>query len=324
MIAKRWTPVLGILALLIAATVLGGCASPVALVKDTTVRDEHRRMMDMQKNAEAASATGSPLKDLPEMDARAMEQVGDNYVRQNNPSMAFVQYDKALGKDPKLESARYKRGMLLLSRGMNDEALSEFESILSRNPNNALALEGRGRVHLAKNSFDAAMADFDQALASDPKLWQVHALRGYLYDQRKDHDQAIGEYEKAIALQPNSSLLFNNLGMSRYLKGDYKGAAEAYARAIQLDVNNRRAYNNLGLVLYKLGHDDDALLAFKHGGDEAAAYNNMGCLYMADKKYDKARAAFEKAIGMRASYFAKAHENLKKAESAITAGPTVQ
>ncbi|OPY07221.1 MAG: lipoprotein NlpI [Syntrophaceae bacterium PtaB.Bin038] len=322
MIAKRWTSLAGILALVLAAAVLGGCASTET--KDTAVRDEHRRMMSLQKNAEAARTSSAPLKDLPEMDARALEQVGDNYVRQNNPSLAFVQYDKALAKDPKLESARYKRGMLLLSRGMNDEALKEFEDILSRSPKNALALEGRGRVHMAKNHFHAAMADFDSALAADPKLWQVHALRGYLHDQRKEHDRAIGEYEKAIGLQPESSLLFNNLGMSRYLKGDLKGAAEAYARAIQLDVNNRRAYNNLALVLYKLGHDDDALLAFKHGGDEAAAYNNMGCLYMADRKYEKARAAFEKAIGLRATYFARAQENLKKAESAITARPTVQ
>jgi len=321
MIAKRWTSFAGTLALLVAA-VLGGCASTET--KDTAVRDEHRRMMTMQKNAEAAKTASAPLKELPEMDARALEQVGDNYVRQNNPSMAFVQYDKALAKDPRLESARYKRGMLLLSRGMHDEALREFEDILSRNPKNALALEGRGRVHMAKNHVHAAMADFDQALASDPKLWQVHALRGYLHDQRKDHDKAIGEYERAIGLQPDSSLLFNNLGMSRYLKGDLKGAAEAYARAIQLDVNNRRAYNNLALVLYRMGHDEDALLAFKHGGDEAAAYNNMGCLYLADRKYEKAKAAFEKAIGLRATYFAKAQENLKKAESAMTARPTVQ
>lgn len=322
MIAKRWTSFAGTLALLIAASVLAGCASTET--KDTAVRDEHRRMMTMQKNTEAARVASAPLKELPEMDARALEQVGDNYVRQNNPSMAFIQYDKALARDPKLESARYKRGMLLLSQGMNDEALREFEDILSRNPKNALALEGRGRVHMAKNHFHAAMADFDSALASDPKLWQAHALRGYLYDQRKDHDKAIGEYERAIGLKPDSSLLFNNLGMSRYLKGDLKGAAEAYARAIQLDVNNRRAYNNLALVLYRLGHDEDALLAFKHGGDEAGAYNNMGCLYMADKKYEKAKAAFEKAIGMRATYFARAQENLKKAESAIEARPTVQ
>jgi len=50
----------------------------------------------------------------------------------------------------------------------------------------------------------------------------------------------------------------------------------------------------------------------------------MGCLYMADGKYEKAKAAFEKAIGMRATYFARAQENLRKAESAMTARPTIQ
>ena len=74
------------------------------------------------------------------------------------PPWPSLQYEKALAKDPKLESARYKKGMLLLSRGMNDEALKVFEDILSRDPKNALALEGRGRVRLAKNDLDAAMA----------------------------------------------------------------------------------------------------------------------------------------------------------------------
>ena len=318
----RTKPLLEILAIGIAAAVLAGCASTGT--KDTAVRDEYKRMLDMQKNAEAATAAGATLKEMPDMDARGLEQAGDNYVRQGNPAMAFAQYEKALAKDPKLESARYKRGMLLLSRGMNDEALKVFEDILSRDPKNALALEGMGRVLLAKNDFDAAMADFDRALAADPKLWQVRALRAYVFDQRKDYDRAIGEYEKAVALNPNSSLLYNNLGMSRYLKGDYRGAAEAYSRAIRLDVNNRRAYNNLGLALFKLGHDEDALLAFKQGGDEAAAYNNMGCLYMADKKYAEAKTAFEKAIGMKPNYYAKARENLKKAESAIAGSPRIQ
>ena len=318
----RTKPLLGILVIGIASAVLAGCAS--TWTKDTAVRDEYKRMLDMQKKTEAATAAGASLKELPEMDARGLEQAGDNYVRQGNPAMAFAQYDKALAKDAKLESARYKKGMLLLSRGMNDEAQKVFEDILSRDPKSPLALEGRGRVSLAKNDLDTAMADFDRALAADPKLWQVYALRGYVFDQRKNHDRAIGEYEKAIAFNPNSSLLCNNLGMSRYLKGDYRGAAEVYSRAIRLDVNNRRAYNNLGLALFKMGHHDEALLAFKQGGDEAAAYNNMGCLYMADNKYAEAKTAFEKAIGMKPNHYAKARENLKKAEDRLAAGPAVR
>jgi tetratricopeptide (TPR) repeat protein len=320
--AIRTNTVLVLMAVWIAAAALAGCAS--SGTKDTAVRDEYKRMLDMQKNIEAATAAGATLKELPEMDARGLEQAGDNYVRQGNPAMAFVQYEKALTKDPKLQSARYKKGLLLLSRGMNEEALKTFDEILAQDPQNALALEGRGRARMAAGDIDGAMESYDRALAADPKLWQVHALRGVVHDQKRNYEAAIAEYEKAIAINAKSSLLFNNLGMSFYLKDDYQKAIDAYIKAVRIDSSNRRVFNNMGLALFKLGRYDDALLAFKHGGDEAAAYNNMGCLYMADRKYAEAKKAFEKAIGMKPNYFAKAHENLKKAESALAVSPNIQ
>ena len=284
---NRIKPVLLLMTVWIAAAALAGCAS--SGTKDTSVRDEYKRMLDMQKNAEAARNSEDVLKTVPETDARGYEQIGDNYVRQGNATMAFLQYDKALGKDPKLLSARYKKGMLLLSRGMNEEALKTFDEMLVQDPRNALALEGRGRARVAMGDIDGAMECYDKALAADPKLWQVHALKGYVHDQRRNYDAAIAEYEKAIAIHAKSSLLFNNLGMSLYMKNDYPKAIDAYVKAVRIDSTNRRVFNNMGLALFKLGRYDDALLAFKQGGDEAGAYNNMGCLYMADEKYAEAK-----------------------------------
>ena len=321
----RTKPVLGMMAVLISAALVTGCASWWSQDKDSIARNEHMRMLEMQKSAEAARASMNTPKELPEPDARGLEQLGDNYVRQGNVAMAFVQYEKALDKDPKLESAKVKKGYLFLSRGMDDDALKVFEDVLSRDPQNALALEGRGRVRMSKNNPDAAIADFDKALAVDPQLWQVYALRGLIFDRRKEYDRAIGDYEKAIAIKSDSSLLYNNLGMAYFLKGDNKKAADAYARAIKLDFNNRRAYNNLGLVLFKMGFYSEALLSFKQGGDTAAAYNNMGCLYLAEKKYDKAIEAFEQAITLKPQYYAKAQENMVKARAGLAslqAAPT--
>ena len=315
----RKNPVLLIMAVWIAAAFLAGCASPGT--KDTAVRDEYKRMLEMQKSAEAARNSEDALKKIPETDARGLEQIGDNYVRQGNPTMAFLQYEKALAKEPKLQSARYKRGMLLLSRGMNDEALKTFDEILAQDPRYAPALEGRGRVRMAAGDFGGAMECFNEALAADPKLWQVHALKGYLYDRRRDYDAAIAEYEKGIAVNGKSGMLFNNLGMSLYLKKDYPKAIDAYVKAVRIDSANRRVLNNLGLALFKVGRYDEALQAFRQGGDEAAAYNNMGCLYLAEKKHPEAKAAFEKAISLKPSYFARARENLKKTEAAIAAAP---
>jgi tetratricopeptide (TPR) repeat protein len=311
----RTRPAFGILVIWIAAILLTGCASWWGS-NDSIARNEHMRMLEMQKNSEAAKAALDTPRDLPELDARGLEQVGDNYVRQGNAAMAFIQYEKALAKDPNLESAKVKKGYLCLSRGMDDDALKLFDDVLSRDPKNGPALEGRGRVRMAKNDPDAAMSDFEKALASNPRLWQVYALRGLIFDRRKDYDQAIVDYEKAIAIKPDSSLLYNNLGTAYYLRGENRKAADAYAQAIKLDINNRRAYNNLGLVLFKMSYYNEALLAFKQGGDEAGAYNNMGCLYLAEKKYDKAIEAFEKAIALKPQYYAKAQENMSKAKTA--------
>ena len=312
--AVRTKAVLGMMAVSIAAALVAGCASWGST--DSVSRNEQMRMLEMQKNAEAAKAAMDNTKELPELDARGLEQIADNYARQGNAPMAFVQYDKALAKDPKLESAKVKKGFLLLSQGMDNDAMKVFEDVLGRDPKNALALEGRGRVRMAKNDLDAAMSDFDKALASDARLWQAYALRGLIFDRQKEYSKAIGEYEKGLAANPNSSLLHNNLGMSYYMMGDYRKASDEYSRAIRLDFNNRRAYNNLGLALFKMGHEEEALLAFKQGGDEAGAYNNMGCLYLADKKYDKAIQSFEKAIALKPQYYAKAQENISKAKAA--------
>ena len=56
---------------------------------------------------------------------------------------------------------------------------------------------------------------------------------------------------------------------------------------------------------------------FKKGGDEAAAYNNIGYLYLIEGKYNEAINSFKKAIEINPRFYVRAHENLKKAEAAV-------
>ena len=57
-----------------------------------------------------------------------------------------------------------------------------------------------------------------------------------------------------------------------------------------------------------------AMEAFKKGGDESKAYNNMGFVYLKMGERDKAIRCFEKAIKMRPTFYLKASENLKRAK----------
>jgi tetratricopeptide (TPR) repeat protein len=71
------------------------------------------------------------------------------------------------------------------------------------------------------------------------------------------------------------------------------------------------------LALCKLRRYQEALEMFKKGGDEAAAYNNIGYLYLIEGKYDEAIKSFEKAVEINPKFYVRAHENLKKAEAAV-------
>jgi tetratricopeptide (TPR) repeat protein len=73
--------------------------------------------------------------------------------------------------------------------------------------------------------------------------------------------------------------------------------------------------------LCKLGRYEEALEVFKKNGDEAAAYNNLGYVFMIEGKNEKAIEAFEKALEIKPGFYTKAYENLKRAKTPYTSSP---
>ena len=104
--------------------------------------------------------------------------------------------------------------------------------------------------------------------------------------------------------------------MSLFLKGDYEEAVDAFIEALKLEPSNRKIHNNLALALCKLGRYEEALDAFKRGGDEASAHYNLGRIYMAERRYEEAIKAFEKALEARSTFYFAAQKGLKSARAA--------
>jgi tetratricopeptide (TPR) repeat protein len=66
-----------------------------------------------------------------------------------------------------------------------------------------------------------------------------------------------------------------------------------------------------------MGRYDEALEAFKRGGEEPEAYYNLGYMYLSEGSAEEAIEAFQKAIEQSPQFYEKAHENLKRAESEL-------
>ena len=108
---------------------------------------------------------------------------------------------------------------------------------------------------------------------------------------------------RGLRLPPNS------------LAGHNQAAIDAFGKAIEKNYRESRVFNNMAVAYANLGHYDDATDAFRKAGGEAHAYNNMGCIYLEKGNYPEAVRCFEKAIALEPSFYAKASDNLKKANS---------
>lgn len=277
----------------------------------------YKRMMERQRAG--MELAPDPLKDLPAMTAEEYENLGDNYLRQGNINMAFVQYNKAIKMHPQSVILKYKIGTLFLKKGLPQEAIKEFHAVIDKDPDFALAYEGLGQSHFHMKDIDAAEQALLKAVELDGQLWSAQNLLGIIYDRELKFDDAIERYQAAIAVNDRNGSLYNNLGMSYFYKGELDKAIPAFGNALALSdpKDQKKIYNNVGMTLVKLKRYDQAFEAFKRGSNEAKAHNNMGIVFLQDGKPEKAIASFEKAIETSPSYYARASENLKLAQMSL-------
>ena len=294
--------------ILAASNGLWGCAT--ADKRQELADRDWQRKQKMFEAEEKAAAAAKPET------AAEHELAGDSYLGQGKIPSALIQYETAIQMEPKRLSARYKEGRILLKKGAPDEAEKEFREIIKYDAGNVKAYEGAGMACMIRGEFEKATGDLLSALELKPGLWTAHNLLGIIYDREGKYDSAVHQYETAIGIMPKSGVLYNNLGMSYFHMGDYKKAYRAFIQALRFSADSR-IYNNLALS--KSGRYTEAFEAFRKAGSEATAYNNLGCVYLKDGKYDEAARYFEKAIETNPKYYAKAHENLDRANSAARA-----
>ncbi|NEQ85288.1 MAG: tetratricopeptide repeat protein, partial [Moorea sp. SIO2I5] len=97
---------------------------------------------------------------------------------------------------------------------------------------------------------------------------------------------------------PLISGYFNEQGLKNYDNGDWSSAQSDYERALSLNPDNADAHYNLGSLYEDLQELDKARTQYRlaaQGGLDAA-YNNLGRLYIIDKKYSEAVSLLLKGL----------------------------
>ena len=248
---------------------------------------------------------------LPDLTAEDYEKRGDEYLRQDNINMSFIEYEKAARLNPESAGLKYKMGTLMLKKGLTQDAEALFQTILTIDPGNVPAYMGLGKSAFIKGDLHGAETNFYEALKRDDQIWKAYNYLGIICDLQQKFEEAVKHYASAIWLQPTNAALYNNMGMSLYLSGQYDRAVRAFEEALGRS-DNKKIFNNMALALYKTGENNKAFNNFNKAGDRASAFNNLGYMHLITGESDKAEKAFSEAIEINPKFYVRANENLDK------------
>ncbi|MEN8729182.1 MAG: tetratricopeptide repeat protein [Desulfuromonadales bacterium] len=235
---------------------------------------------------------------------------GRIYLQQENLSLAHLHLSKALTKTSDNVEVYQLLGELFMKQKQLGKAKTTFSKVHELNPENQTALLGLGKIYRLEGDCAKAESYLQQARKLAPNNPDVLTEMAICYDSLEQSAQAEKLYLRVVELQPANSSSFNNLGFHYMIHGAYPQAIDAFLAGSKLKREDRRIKNNLAAAYILNGDEVQGLSLFANSIGQAGAYNNAGYIYMVQNRWQKAEAAFVKALELNPSYYVKAARNL--------------
>jgi tetratricopeptide (TPR) repeat protein len=150
--------------------------------------------------------------------------------------------------------------------------------------------------------YEQARREYEQALTIDPNCLEAFHALGKLHVKMGDLEGAVKWYRKGLEKQPKEASLWLDLGMCHARRKDWPPAVEALRHAAELDPDNKQNWNMLGCCLARSGHTDEALTAFRKGGNEAKAQCNLAKMLHHMKQDAEARQHLQASLQADSHY----------------------
>ena len=312
---------LAVLGLVAATALLSGCAllGGGPSKEEQRLDPRYRAVLDAQK-----ARSGAPAQAAPDGDETFEEKLarGDRQRGEGQDSQALFTYLSALRMKPEDPAPRERIGLLHL-REDPERSEAIFRGLLRKEPDSVAALTGLGLALLADDRAEEARAPLERAVEIDPGSAIALSALGVVCDRLGDPASGMSYQRLALERRPGDPSILNNLGASCLLDGDLECAEGAFREALLLDPQDPTLHNNLGLALARQRRYAEALEAFREGGSEQAALNNLGWAHYLNGEYDLAVAKYEKALLVPGdqALTVKVLDNLKTALAARATAP---
>jgi tetratricopeptide (TPR) repeat protein len=288
--------------LLSLSMVLSGCIE--------STRPSHRAFSETPSySADSSMADGGGIT---QKTPKEMISAGFAYLAAGNATLARLHFVSALKREPKSSWAYVGLGDISYQIGDYPSALANYQKAASFDEDNLAAILGQAQSLRQQGKLKEAMAKVDQAKALGPNDVRVLTEQAINYDLQGQESLAAPIYREVASRTPDQAAAFNNLGVNEMSQAHYAEAITNFSKAYMLDSKDPRIANNLAMAFALYGQQDQAHKLFSKTVGDAAAWNNLGYLYLTQGKFDEAEAALRKALELDPKFYARAQENLDR------------
>jgi Flp pilus assembly protein TadD len=244
----------------------------------------------------------------------ALVAEGDQLQANGNRALALLKFLRAAALAPNDAMPRERIGFLHIQDDP-ERAEAIFRDLIEDHPESIPAHTGLSLALAGQDALEEARQVVEKALDIDHESVEALFVAGVVYDDLGIHDLAQATYRVAHRKDPTDHRILNNLGFSYLATEDYEEAVDALQGSIDLNPDNPAAHNNLGLALGRLEQYDAALEAFRAGGNEAVAQNNLAHVYYLNGHRELATKHYEQALTLEGAEVLKAGQDLEPADS---------
>ncbi|MCL2390176.1 MAG: tetratricopeptide repeat protein [Endomicrobia bacterium] len=228
-----------------------------------------------------------------------LHKANTHYIKEQY-FMAAKYFDKAISLGAEGSEIFRNYAIALLKLGNYDSAIKNLKLSEEIDPYNAETYYSLGNAYYQKayasnnsDQFIQGIKYLEKAINLSPAMEKAYILIGLSYRNCGMQENARSWYRRALLASNFSKAGFYNLiGHTFREEERYKEAADYYQRAIDNDYSFAAAYCNLGDMYLKMNDKDTAMLKYKKsiavGPDYIVPYIKIGQIYYDDAYFDDA------------------------------------
>jgi tetratricopeptide (TPR) repeat protein len=236
----------------------------------------------------------------------------ESLQRNKKPGEAVKIYQKLLKSLPDRSDIYYDFADCYLRMNKSSEAIevyNELEKTIGVNAELSLQKE---KIYVRMGKLDKAVEEINKLIATAPEEAKYYGILAELYAANNMDSEAVDTYQKALKIDPDNAYI--NLSLSEYYrqKRDYpKGFIylEKAFNSEELDIDSKvkilLSYYVVSEKSEELKQQSLALcdVLIKAHPKEAKAYSVAGDFYYRDKKLEKSKEYFSRAVELDKSKY---------------------